>query len=40
MALLQVNFFSQTLGMNTSMNVILPEKRQGVGINEDIKAKP
>jgi len=40
MALLQVNFFSQTLGMNTSMNVILPEKRQGVGISEDITTKP
>lgn len=40
MAFLQVNFFSQTLGINTSMNVILPEKRQGVGVSEDIKTKP
>ena len=25
MALMQVNFFSDTLGMSTSMNVIMPE---------------
>lgn len=31
MALLQVNFFSQALGLSSSMNVILPEADQGIG---------
>ena len=31
MALIHVNFFSQTLGMNRSMDVILPQIKNGVG---------
>ena len=33
MALLQVNFFSQILGMAMTMDVILPEGSQGIGVN-------
>lgn len=40
MALLQVNFFSQTLQMNTAINVILPEKKQGIGVGTGVNEKP
>ena len=33
MALLHVNFFARTLGMGMSMDVILPEGDQGIGVN-------
>lgn len=33
MALLHVNFFARTLGMGMSMDVILPEGGQGIGVN-------
>ena len=32
MALFQVKFFSETLGMCTSVNVILPQKIHGIGV--------
>ncbi len=32
MALMQVQFFAETLGMCTAVNVILPEKHQGIGV--------
>lgn len=32
MALLHVNFYAQTLGMASSMDVILPETNQGIGV--------
>ncbi|NLM76686.1 MAG: esterase family protein [Ruminococcaceae bacterium] len=35
MAFLQTNFFSTTLGLSCSMNVILPEADQGIGIAAD-----
>ena len=40
MAFLHVNFYSQTLGINTAMNVILPEKKQGVGVVDKITKTP
>ncbi|MDW7659637.1 MAG: alpha/beta hydrolase family protein, partial [Bacillota bacterium] len=33
MAILHTNFFSQTLGLSCSMDVILPETEQGIGID-------
>lgn len=33
MALMQVNFFAQTLGMAMTMDVILPEGSQGIGVD-------
>lgn len=35
MALLQVNFYSKVLDRGVSASVILPEKRQGVGVDEN-----
>ncbi len=32
MALMEVNFFSNTLGMNCQANVIIPQKNQGIGL--------
>lgn len=32
MALMEVNFFSNVLGMNCQANVIIPQKNQGIGI--------
>ena len=33
MALMHVDFFAKTLGMAMSMDVILPEGEQGIGVN-------
>ena len=33
MALLHVNFFSRALGVASSVEVILPESEQGIGVN-------
>ena len=32
MALMQVNFYAQTLGLSTQVNVILPQKTHGIGV--------
>ncbi len=40
MALFHVNFFSETLGMCTAMDVILPQRRNGMGVDTTREAKP
>ena len=43
MAFLQVQFFSQALGVASTVNVILPEHNQGIGVNasgEQVKEPP
>ena len=39
MALLQTCFYSNTLGMQSRMNVILPEAAQGIGLSTDSTAR-
>lgn len=40
MALMEVNFYSDVLGMCTSANVIIPQPMPGIGIETDKLAKP
>lgn len=39
MALMQVDFFSETLGMACQANVILPQKEQGIGVEGSASAE-
>ena len=36
MAFLQVQFFSETLNVASTVNVILPEQRKGIGVDETV----